>query len=48
MSIKYKIRTEDLNDALDGDIVVVKPTRKMREGHIVGKVDRIIQIIGEY
>ena len=40
---KYKIRTEDLNDALDGDIVVVKPTKKMSEGHIVCKVDKIVK-----
>ena len=40
---KYKIRTEDLNDALDGDIVVCKPTKKMSEGHIVCKVDKIIK-----
>ncbi|MGN1372226.1 MAG: ribonuclease R family protein [Candidatus Coprovivens sp.] len=40
---KYKIRTEDLNDALDGDIVVVKTTKKISEGHIVCKVDRIIK-----
>ena len=40
---KYKIRTEDLNDALDGDIVVAKPTKKMSEGHIVCKVDKIIK-----
>lgn len=40
---KYKIRTEDLNDALDGDTVIVKPTKKMSEGHVVCKVDRIIK-----
>lgn len=40
---KYKIRTEDLNDALDGDTVVVKPTKKKSEGHIVCKVDKIIK-----
>jgi len=40
---KYKIRTEDLNDALDGDIVVAKPTKKMSEGHIICKVDKIIK-----
>ena len=40
---KYKIRTEDLNDALDGDIVVVKPTKKISEGHIVCKVDKIVK-----
>lgn len=40
---KYKIRTEDLNDALDGDIVVVKPTRKMSDGHVVCKVDKIVK-----
>ena len=40
---KYKIRTEDLNDALDGDIVIVKPTKKKSEGHIVCKVDKIIK-----
>lgn len=40
---KYKIRTEDLNDALDGDVVLVKPTRKKSEGHIVCKVDKIIK-----
>ena len=40
---KYKIRTEDLNDALDGDTVVVKPTKKMSEGHVVCKVDKIIK-----
>lgn len=40
---KYKIRTEDLNDALDGDVVIVKPTKKMSEGHVVCKVDKIIK-----
>lgn len=40
---KYKIKTEDLNDALDGDTVVVKPTKKMSEGHVVCKVDKIIK-----
>lgn len=40
---KYKIRTEDLNDALDGDTVIVKPTKKMSEGHVVCKVDRIVK-----
>ncbi len=40
---KYKIKTEDLNDALDGDIVVAKPTKKMSEGHIICKVDKIIK-----
>lgn len=40
---KYKIRTEDLNDALDGDTVIVKPTKKKSEGHIVCKVDKIIK-----
>lgn len=40
---KYKIRTEDLNDALDGDIVIVKPTKKKSEGHVVCKVDKIIK-----
>ena len=40
---KYKIRTEDLNDALDGDTVIVKPTKKMSEGHVVCKVDKIIK-----
>ena len=40
---KYKIRTEDLNDALDGDTVIVKPTKKIIEGHVVGKVDRILK-----
>ena len=40
---KYKIRTEDLNDALDGDTVIVKPTKKMSEGHVVAKVDKIIK-----
>lgn len=40
---KYKIKTEDLNDALDGDTVVVKPTKKKSEGHIVCKVDKIIK-----
>ena len=40
---KYKIRTEDLNDALDGDTVIDKPTKKMSEGHVVCKVDRIIK-----
>lgn len=40
---KYKIRTEDLNDALDGDTVIVKPTKKKSEGHVVCKVDKIIK-----
>lgn len=40
---KYKIKTEDLNDALDGDIVVARPTKKMSEGHVVCKVDKIIK-----
>lgn len=40
---KYKIKTEDLNDALDGDVVVARPTKKMSEGHIVCKVDKIIK-----
>ena len=40
---KYKIRTEDLNDALDGDTVIVKPTKKMSEGHVVCKVDKIVK-----
>ena len=40
---KYKIRTEDLNDALDGDTVIVKPTKKMSEGQVVCKVDRIVK-----
>lgn len=40
---KYKIRTEDLNDALDGDIVIVKPTKKKSDGHLICKVDRIVK-----
>ena len=40
---KYKIRTEDLNDALDGDVVIVKPTKKTIDGQAVCKVDRIIK-----
>ncbi len=40
---KYKIRTEDLNDALDGDIVIVKPTKKKSDGHVICKVDRIVK-----
>ncbi len=40
---KYKIRTEDLNDALDGDTVIVRPTKKKSEGHVVCKVDKIVK-----
>lgn len=40
---KYKVNTNDLNDALDGDIVIIKPTKKMSEGHVIGKVDKIIK-----
>ena len=40
---KYKIHSKDLNDALDGDIVLVKPTNKISEGHVIGKVDKIIK-----
>lgn len=40
---KYKIYTKDLNDALDGDIVVIKPNNKISEGHMVGKVEKIIK-----
>lgn len=40
---KYKIRTEDLNDALDGDVVIVKPTKKKNEGHVLCKVDKIVK-----
>ncbi len=40
---KYKVHTNDLNDALDGDIVIIKPTKKMNECHVIGKVDKIIK-----
>jgi ribonuclease R len=36
-------RVDVLREALDGHIVVVKPTKKMSEGHIVCKVDKIVK-----
>lgn len=40
---KYKVNTDDLNDALDGDTVVLTPTKKVHNGHIIAKVDKIIK-----
>ena len=40
---KYKVRPNDLKDALDGDIVILRPTNKKDHGHIVSRVDKIIK-----
>ncbi|HAB67490.1 MAG TPA: hypothetical protein DCE23_09000 [Firmicutes bacterium] len=41
--ITYLINTEDLCDALDGDIVLIKPTGKIKDGKVISKVERIIK-----
>jgi len=40
---KYKVKEEDLQDAMDGDTVILKPTKKLEHGHIIAKVERIIK-----
>ncbi len=40
---KYKVRPNDLKDALDGDIVILRPTNKKDHGHIISRVDKIIK-----
>ena len=41
--IRYKVKLNDLNDALDGDIVIITPTNKMDHGYHVSKVEKIIK-----
>ena len=43
LGVKYYIHPNDLKDALDGDIVVIKPTNRLYQGNVVSKVDKIIQ-----
>ncbi len=40
---KYKVRPNNLRDALDGDTVILRPTNKKDHGHIVSRVDKIIK-----
>lgn len=40
---RYYIHPNDLNEALNGDIVVARPTNKVFNGDIVAKVDKIIK-----
>ncbi len=40
---KYKVRPVDLHDALDGDIVTLRPTNKIEHSHIICRVDKIIK-----
>ena len=40
---RYMVRPTDLRDALDGDVVILRPTDKKEQGHIVSKVEKIIK-----
>lgn len=40
---RYKVEQKDLCDALDGDIVVISPTRKIKNGYIIARVEKIVQ-----
>lgn len=39
----FLIEQDNLNDALDGDLVVIRKTNKKKNGHILSKVEKIIQ-----
>lgn len=40
---KYRIKTEDLNDALDGDKVIVREKKKLNDSNAVAKVEKIVK-----
>lgn len=40
---RFKVEFKDMNDSLDGDIVVIRPTKKVKNGHIIAKVEKIVQ-----
>lgn len=40
---KYKVHPNDLNGALDDDVVVLRPTRKMEQGHVVCTVEKVVK-----
>ncbi len=41
--IKYLVHTDDLMDALDGDLVLIKVQDEIKEGRVVSKVEKIIK-----
>lgn len=40
---KYKVDPKDLNDALDGDLVVLSPYSQSKSGYIMATVEKIVQ-----
>jgi exoribonuclease R len=43
VKITYKVYTEDLNDSLNGDLVLLKTTGGSSKGHVLAKVEKVIQ-----
>lgn len=41
--VEYLVETKDLNDSLDGDLVILKKTNKRKNGHPIAKVDKILK-----
>ncbi len=40
---RFKVESKDMHDALDGDTVIIRPTKKIKQGHIIAKVEKIIK-----
>lgn len=40
---RFKVEYKDMHDALDGDTVIIKPTKKVKQGHIIARVEKIVQ-----
>ena len=40
---KYKVEPQGLNDALDGDLVVLNPLKMSKNGFIIAKVEKIVE-----
>lgn len=41
--VRYLVDPEDLCDALDGDLVLIKPTGNTKAGRVISKVDKIVK-----
>ncbi|MDE5888949.1 MAG: ribonuclease R, partial [Bacilli bacterium] len=40
---RFKVEDKDMNNALDGDKVIIRPTKKVKNGHIIAKVEKVVQ-----